>query len=270
VRIAEDAAVLDILSDGRVILGVGAGFAEEEFRAYGVDRAARDTIFQEAMEVIVNAWTKTNFSFSGRHFRVPLQDFPVFAVTPKPVQAPHPPVWVGAFSRSTIERAARWGFPYVAAATETLGALQRKAGWYSEALAAAGRKPLAVEMPVIREVFVAETEAEARAAAAEPLLRFYRRYARAGVVRDDAGRRLGPEELTWERLGDRFLVGTPATCLERILEYERAAGMTYLLCRMNTPGIPQAAVLRSMQLFMSEVAPHLAGPAPWTPTKASV
>lgn len=264
VRIAEDATILDIVSDGRLILGVGAGFAEEEFRAYKVDRSQRDSIFTEAMEVIVTAWTKTNFNYEGRHFKVPTQPFRVFAITPKPVQAPHPPVWVGAFSRASIERAAQWGFPFLAAPTETRRALERKYGWYREALSANGRKPLAVEVPIIREVFLAESEAEARRIATEPILEQYRRYARAGIVRDERGQPMGASDVAWERLADRFIVGTPESVRARIQEYEDTTGLTYLLCRMALPGIPHAAVLRSMRLFMNEVAPYFAGPAPWT------
>src|SRR5262249_62243584 len=87
VRVAEDAATIDIISDGRFDLGVGQGYGPNEFAGYGVDRKARAARLEEGIEVLRGAWTKKNFSHSGRHYRV--QNI---TLMPPPVHHPHPPL----------------------------------------------------------------------------------------------------------------------------------------------------------------------------------
>src|ERR1700676_3162958 len=104
VRVAEDAATIDIISNGRFDLGVGQGYAPSEFAAYGVDRKTRAGRLEEGIEVIRGAWTKDDFSFDGRHYKVKN-----VRLMPRPVQAPHPPLWIGAGAPKAIERAGRMG-----------------------------------------------------------------------------------------------------------------------------------------------------------------
>src|SRR5216683_7121366 len=91
VRVAEDAATIDVISNGRFDLGLGQGYSFSEFAGYGVDRKARASRLEEGIEVIRGAWTKENFSYSGRHYNVKN-----IAIMPPAVQKPHPPLWIGA------------------------------------------------------------------------------------------------------------------------------------------------------------------------------
>ncbi len=97
---AKAAASLDAISDGRLIFGIAAGYLEPEFRALGVDFAERNELTDEAIRAMKVAWTQDHFDFVGRHFAAHGH-----TVLPKPVQKPHPPLWVGGNSKRAIRRA---------------------------------------------------------------------------------------------------------------------------------------------------------------------
>ena len=104
-RLAEEVALLDMLSGGRVNWGAGRGFAPSEFDAFGVPLDESAERFREAVEIVLQAWTQERFSFHGKHFH-----FDDVEVLPKPLQQPHPPVWMAATSESAIDWAAGRGF----------------------------------------------------------------------------------------------------------------------------------------------------------------
>ncbi|HEX6030520.1 MAG TPA: LLM class flavin-dependent oxidoreductase [Tepidiformaceae bacterium] len=109
-RLAEDAATVDVISGGRFDLGVAVGYKLEEFEGFQVPRRERASRMEEAVEVIRAAWAPGTFSFEGRHFR-----YTRVNVTPKPVQEPMP-LWFGGFSEPAVRRAARLGDGLLAAA----------------------------------------------------------------------------------------------------------------------------------------------------------
>ena len=103
-RVAEDAAVVDILSDGRLRLGLGLGYKLEEFEAFGVDRGARASLLEDGIEIIRGAWADGPFSHHGRHRYIDRRD-----VTPKPVQRPGPQIWLAGRASVPVRRAATVG-----------------------------------------------------------------------------------------------------------------------------------------------------------------
>src|ERR1700758_3408731 len=105
-KVAEDAAVVDTISNGRFILGVGLGYREEEFDGFGIPMNQRPSRMEEGIDVIVRSWTQDNFSYEGKRYR-----FHNLKVTPKPVQKPHIPIYIGAFEEPAINRAGRLGYP---------------------------------------------------------------------------------------------------------------------------------------------------------------
>ena len=127
VRVAEDGATVDVISRGRFDLGIGKGYAKHEFLGYGIPRKERASRFEEGIDVIRGIWTQDPFSFQGKHYN--LQDI---RLTPKPVQQPHPPLWVGALNPKAVDRAARLGCHF-------LGIGDTSA--YDEALRRHGRNP---------------------------------------------------------------------------------------------------------------------------------
>ena len=104
VRLAEDCAVVDNLCDGRFVFGPGVGYRLEEFATFGIDRRHRGGITEEAVQIMRRCWGEPSFSFHGRHF-----SFDDVRCTPKPVQQPSIPVWIGAVQGEALRRAARLG-----------------------------------------------------------------------------------------------------------------------------------------------------------------
>ncbi len=120
-RLAEDAAVVDVLSNGRLRVGLGLGYKLEEFEAFGIDRKHRKGRMEEGIEVMRRAWADGPASFSGRHY-----NFNGINVTPKPVQRPGPEMWLAARTDVTIERAARIGDGVIIAGGADLATLFRE------------------------------------------------------------------------------------------------------------------------------------------------
>ena len=104
VRMAEDCAVIDIISKGRLILGVGMGYQDVDFAAYGLRVSERVSLFEEGVEIIKRAWTEEKLSFVGKRYTLTN-----ISVTPKPVQKPRPPIWVAAVGDEAMKRAGRVG-----------------------------------------------------------------------------------------------------------------------------------------------------------------
>ena len=110
VRVAEDAATVDILSNGRFDLGLGQGYAPAEFAGYGIPRKERGSRMEEGVEVIRGIWTQDPFSYEGKHYQ--LKDI---RLQPKPAQSPHPPLWIGANAPKAVERGPRaWAVTFSA------------------------------------------------------------------------------------------------------------------------------------------------------------
>jgi len=109
VHVAEDAATLDIISNGRLILGVGMGYQAGDFEAFGIPPSQRVSRMEEGIDIIRACWTQDTFSYDGKRFRLDN-----VAVYPKPIQRPHPPIWVGAMADESIRRAAQDGDAWVA------------------------------------------------------------------------------------------------------------------------------------------------------------
>src|SRR6516162_6269249 len=103
VRVAEDVAVLDNIANGRVIVGVAAGYRPIEFEGLEEARKGREARMEEQLEILINAWTRDSFAHNGRHYQ-----FPEISVMPKPAQKPHPPIWIGASTEGGFRRAAKW------------------------------------------------------------------------------------------------------------------------------------------------------------------
>jgi alkanesulfonate monooxygenase SsuD/methylene tetrahydromethanopterin reductase-like flavin-dependent oxidoreductase (luciferase family) len=108
VRVAEDGAVLDLLSNGRRDFGVGLGYRPAEYAGYGLEIKRKGARADEALEIICRLWQGETVSFQGQHFAIARA-----TLSPRPVQRPHPPIWVGGFSTAAARRAARYGDGYI-------------------------------------------------------------------------------------------------------------------------------------------------------------
>ena len=254
-RIAEDAATVDVLSGGRLDLGI-ARIGEQDLYQLGFGTTAEDARarFEEALEIILGAWRGEPFAFDGRHW-----SFPEVTVGPPPLQRPHPPVYLVGISDSTLQFGAERGFPLLLAAAQPVSLVRRTQDTYYSLLARQGHDPATVSLPLNRFVYVGETDRQAEDDLREAVMSFIGRP--DSTIRDFLG--LRPEEITYERLlEDVFIVGSSERCAERILALEDELDVRDLVLTFNYFTLDHEQCLASMRRFVEEVAPKLPEPQP--------
>jgi alkanesulfonate monooxygenase SsuD/methylene tetrahydromethanopterin reductase-like flavin-dependent oxidoreductase (luciferase family) len=216
-RLAEEVALLDVLSGGRVNWGAGRGFARVEFDAFGVPIEESAARFRETVEVVLGAWTSERLSHRGAQFT-----FEGVEVLPKPLQQPHPPVWMAATSESAIDWAAGRGFSILMDPHCTRAELADKRRRYGEGMAAAGFTAAGRDIPMARLMAIAPTAERAEAVArrgAEWTVGAYIGQGRAG----------GADPV--QRYVDQVIThGTPDAVIDQIRALEEEAQLNYLLC----------------------------------------
>ena len=242
--VAEESAMVDVISRGRLILGVGAGYAPEEFASFGVSMKERGSRMDEAVPLIQRLWTEDAVSHEGRHYRIGGA-----TLRPRPVQQPRPPIWFAGWVEPALRRAGRLGDAWLGGPSAKLDELAGCVRMYREAGGG--------ETALMRFVFVAESLERARAIAGDAFIRSfeatYFRWPHPVVKRP-------PGELTIARLSeDRIILGDPASCVRQIERFRTALGLTHLVCRMSVAGISADAARASMDLFTREVMPALKG-----------
>ena len=246
--VAEEGAMVDVISSGRLILGVGAGYAPEEFAAFGHSLKERGSRLEESTALLHRLWTEGNVTHHGRHYRLDNA-----AVAPRPVQRPRPPIWFGAWAEPALRRAARLGDAWFVGPSANLNEIAPCARLYRHACMEAAKGE--GEVNLFRYVFVAGSGKEAIATAGRPFIEaFEKMYFRwpHPVVKRPAG------QLTIERLAeDRIILGDPKTCVKDILRFQKELSAGHLVCRFSVPGIPRAACQASLDLFTREVMPAL-------------
>ncbi|MBM4255086.1 MAG: LLM class flavin-dependent oxidoreductase [Deltaproteobacteria bacterium] len=253
-RVAEDTATVDILSNGRIDLGVGKGYRVKEFTGFGIPREQREAMLEEGLEVIRRAWTEKKFSFDGQFYH--LRDV---TLTPRPVQQPHPPLWIGARGKKAVERAARLGYHLMG--TGELEVQQ----FYDRALTQHGRHPQDFSLTQLRWMYVAKTREQAWEEAgphlsyifstAFPLLK------EAGDLRKDRAMGEVPSLANLQKIdpgvpGGFPVIGTPDDCRRAIESYRQGTRVTDLALGMYLPGFAPEKIRQSITLFAREVIPH--------------
>jgi probable F420-dependent oxidoreductase len=248
--VAEEAAMVDMISGGRLILGLGAGYAPEEFAAFGVSLKERGGRLEESARLLHRLWTEENVTHRGKYYQLDNA-----TVAPRPLQRPRPPIWFGAWVEPALRRAARLGNAWLVGPSANLKEIAPCAELYRKACSEAGKG--AGEVALFRYVFVARSTKEAISAAGGPFVQaFESMYFRwpHPVVKRPAG------QLTIERLAeDRIILGDPKTCLEEITRFQKELGLNYLVCRFSVPGIARETCQTSLDLFTREVMPALRG-----------
>jgi alkanesulfonate monooxygenase SsuD/methylene tetrahydromethanopterin reductase-like flavin-dependent oxidoreductase (luciferase family) len=252
VELAESVATMDAICQGRFIFGVGLGYREEEYAAFGVERGQRVGRLREGLEVMKLLWTAEEVEFQGKYYRVP-RTTPVT----RPVQQPHPPIWVAANNDAAIRRAARWGYPWLINPHATIPMVARQWSAYKEALDSAGQ-PIPKVLPMMRELYIAEDRETAYVESEPYLVPKYQAYASWGqdkALPGDESFSIPYQELA----RDRFLLGSPEEVTQEIRRYEEELDANYLIFRMNWPGMAHQQVLRQIELMGSEVIPRIKG-----------
>ncbi|MFQ5874153.1 MAG: LLM class flavin-dependent oxidoreductase, partial [Dehalococcoidia bacterium] len=156
-RVAEQAALVDVLSGGRLLLGVGRAYQPSEFEGFGVSPADSRAMFLESQEILQKVFTEENVTYEGRFWR--LNNVTLF---PKPVQKPHPPIYWAAVSPATYELAGRMGYSILRAPRFTrLDLVEEQWQVYCQAIRAGGGDPGQMDQPMLMQTYVAESEEEA-------------------------------------------------------------------------------------------------------------
>ena len=245
-RLAEEVALLDVLSGGRVNWGAGRGFERSEFEAFGIPGEESAPRFHETVEIVLKAWTNQRISHEGRFF-----NYDNVEVLPKPVQAPHPPVWMAASSFPAIDWAAAQGYSILMDPHSSRGDLIRKRRHYGEKMAEAGYSDAGRAIPMARLVAVDETADKAREVAkrvAEWTVASYvgnKANVRQGPARDWGGKH--PVDYYLE---DVMIHGTAGSVADQIRSFGAEIGMNYLMAA------PMSG--RSFRLLTDKVLPLIA------------
>ena len=268
-RLAEDAALVDAMSGGRLLLGIGRGYQVPEFDTFGIPQDGSRAMFLEALDIIVKSFTEDNFSVDGNFWKVRNA-----TVYPKPVQKPHPPIYWAGVSPATYEMAGRMGYPILRGPNFTsISSVEESFNTYSARLRENGHDPDKMDLPFSLKIYVAPTDEEARAEIHHALW-FYHTLGKllpgapgrptpAGYdqyPRDPSSLgKLTADDL-WNAgvdVGSGTVFGSPQRVIEQLRFYQSRTTINHWMFWFKVGGLEHSKVMRSMELFMKEVAPAL-------------
>ncbi|MGQ0603655.1 MAG: LLM class flavin-dependent oxidoreductase [Anaerolineales bacterium] len=248
VRAAEDAAMLDVMSNGRVIFGAAIGYRPPEFELYGVSLDDRGARYVEMLKIIRALWIEESVEFAGRFFKIK------GAIEPRPTRPI--PIWLGGWGELSLKRAAQFGDAWVPGPTANLEKLLNAQKQYRACLAEAGKDSTAVPTPLTREVVIAETREEAWELAEKYVMVNYRDEYGGGWKHPLIGSQDQTPVNQLEALStDRFVIGNPEDCVKAIQRFVETFGVDHLICRLYFPGMPHAHIMQELKLLSREVFP---------------
>jgi alkanesulfonate monooxygenase SsuD/methylene tetrahydromethanopterin reductase-like flavin-dependent oxidoreductase (luciferase family) len=244
-RVAEDAAAVDLLSGGHFVLGVGQGYVQHEFEALGFNRKNRPSLFEEGIEIIRQALTEGHTGYEGKRWNLP--DLPF-----EPRPNGKLPIYAGAFVDPAIDRAARLADGFLASAGGgAFGETYRKV---RDALARHGREDEDFPYVASGVAFVHEDAGRAREIVAPAIAYQRTRYAEWGTDREKPRPELiQPEDLPWER----YLVGTPNEVTNGLIDLYQEAPYDHFCFWGRLPGVTHEEALANARLFAERVAPKV-------------
>jgi alkanesulfonate monooxygenase SsuD/methylene tetrahydromethanopterin reductase-like flavin-dependent oxidoreductase (luciferase family) len=276
-RLAEELSMLDCLSNGRLISGFARGIPRE-YVAYGVDLAESRARFEEAWEIIKRAWTEEVFSYQGKFW-----SYKDVSIWPRPVQQPHPPVWVPVtVSKETLEWAARENVPITPGANATLPARQDMVRYYAQCLAQHGHTITPSHIIMGASVYVADSREQALQEASPYMLYFlhtlfshgnisnverqmqsgYRKESDYDYIRPEhrEGFLRGLQGFRRTTLADlerseRLAWGSPEQVRDSLIELAESLGAGTLMLNFNQGAMPHEMFVQNLQRFGKEVLP---------------
>ncbi len=262
-RAAEEAATADLLTGGRLEYGVGRGTIAVHFQGFGMARDESRERFEEALEMIVRAWTEERVTYKGRFYQVA-----DIAVEPRPLQKPHPPIRIAANSPETAEFAGRKGYDVlVASPINPVPGFYEHIRAYRAALKTGARPEHLGDVAALFFVCPQTSRAAARAEAEQSLLHYFRTIGEQALL---GGRgqyegsyayleqvRARAAAMTYETVDETMAVyGSPEECIARINDVYQHSAIDQLVCWFNAGGlIPHRDVMATMERFASKVMP---------------
>lgn len=244
IRLAEDMAVLDNISGGRMELGIGMGYAAHEFRGFGIPQSRRVSLTEELVEILQLAWSGEPVTFHGRRY-----DIDDVTVTPRPVQEGGPPLWIAGMSANAATRAARYD-------THLLpqGAPEEVLEPWREALRADGRDPGDYRVGIIRSVFVTDDPERDW-----PPIRAAERYRGSVYARffEETPDRLSAFDPDRESIPQGWIVGDEDHCTDELVSFITRYGITDVVTWGAPPGLSPSIMTPSLERFATNVVPRV-------------
>jgi alkanesulfonate monooxygenase SsuD/methylene tetrahydromethanopterin reductase-like flavin-dependent oxidoreductase (luciferase family) len=263
-RNAEDAATLDILSNGRLEYGAGRGSIPLHFAGYNVALEESRERFLEVLDVMLLAWTTDSFSYEGKYYQ-----YRDVQVVPKPLQKPHPPIRIACNSSDSFQLAGERGWRiFSSSVIVPVPRLQQDITTYNTLLGEHGTPRSGDEVAIMAPIYVASSMARAREHPEASIMHYFR------TLRDMYNTPQGQEtahlprmqelqerlrQMTYDQVLDAIAIfGEPAYCIERLQWFKETFGMNQFICWFNTGGkIPHKQVMESMRLFAEQVMPYV-------------
>ncbi len=248
-RVAEEICMLDQMSRGRYLVGVGKGVSPIEIGFYGGDTSKTEKIFAEALAVVLQALTQTHLNFEGEHFR--FKDVPMELT---PVQKPHPPLWYGVVNPDSAMRAAKAGMSFISNAPAA--AVRAKVARYI-----ATERPSGCAAPKFgmnRYMVIADTDAEALDIARRAYRVWYASFMHLWWKYNQKPPNVNyPPEIDGQLASGTAVAGSPDTVVKALRSQLEESGANYLVSRFAFGDLTLAESLRSLDLFTRHVMPAL-------------
>lgn len=240
--VAEQYAMLDVLSGGRLNFGAGSGYLAHEFAGFNVDPTDKRQRFDAALDIILRAWQGETLTVHNAYHQID-----GVTINVQPLQKPHPPTWIAVIRAEAAPFVARRGMPMMGIpyALERLDAVRTMLQAYHTAYGEAGHDPAPAEVTLAWHTYVAETTDTAIAEARQAM----QQYTDTRLYATSRGKK-------FDQLYDNglLIIGDPRYCRKRIADLQ-ACGMTTMLTLTNFGGLAHANVQKSMHLFAKEVMP---------------
>ncbi|MFQ5914283.1 MAG: LLM class flavin-dependent oxidoreductase [Nitrospinota bacterium] len=267
-RVAEEVAMLDVITQGRIISGVVRGIGSE-FTAFGMDPSTSRDRFYEALDLILRAWTEPGpFAFEGKHY-----NFRYVNPWPRPYQKPHPPIWMPSMgSAETISFAAERRYPYIQIYSP-FSHVKTLHEEYKEEARKFGYEAAPEQLGWSAPIYVAETDEIAWKEAEPHIDCLFNKFLKTtpellfppGYVSEKSmarilgdkmktfGRRINPRDLLEKRM---ILVGSPSTVREQLEECQQLSGFGLLVAVLHFGSLPHPLARKNLEIFAEEVMPH--------------
>jgi alkanesulfonate monooxygenase SsuD/methylene tetrahydromethanopterin reductase-like flavin-dependent oxidoreductase (luciferase family) len=263
IRVVENASFVDILSNGRVMLGIGSGYRPYEFEGLGRDFDSRRDQVEEAVGLMFDAFHRHRWDHKGKFYSGTVKE--PYEMLPHPVQMPHPPLYMAGGTDRSIGYCGRNGFGLMLSTLPGVETLAAQTALYKreldKATAERRKNPAAGQVDIARWVYIADTDAEARAETEEAIVRHISHFGGTGTSGylgsvSEKGNKITYDEL----LATTLLHGSAETVIARLREMQARTGMTSLLLHYP-PYYGQEKTMKSLRLFAERVIPAFRPPA---------
>ena len=260
-RIVENAAFVDILSNGRFQLGLGSGYRPYEFAGLGIDFESRRERQGEAIPLILDGFHKKRVSAQGKFFNFEMSDD--YEIFPQPIQQPHPPFYMGAGTENSMKTAAQNGFGLMQSSLPSVEKIGENIDWYKSHMKDApdplNKNPAFGRVDVVRMVYVAPTDAKAKEESEAGITHHMKTFmsgVNAGGYLGDVTEKEDESQFTYDHLAETTILhGSPDTVIRRIEEFRKVGTTSIMLHYPPYYGVQQT--LDMLRLFAKEVLPHV-------------